>query len=60
MAEREARIAAEESARKLGSAQKSLEKERLKYKELEQQMQAHVTGLTSLFRKLDTKGTSQG
>jgi hypothetical protein len=54
MADREARIAAEESARKLGSAQQSLEKERLKYKELEQQMQAHVTGLTSLFRKLDT------
>ena len=57
LAERQARIAAEESARKLGSAQASLEKERLKYKELEQQMQAHVASLSSLFRRLDSNGT---
>jgi len=60
LAEREARIAAEESAQKFGLAQASLEKERLKYKELEQQMQAHVASLTSLFRKVDTKGASHG
>jgi len=51
LAEREARIAAEERAQKLGETQASLEKERLKHKELEQQMQAHVASLTSLFRK---------
>jgi chromosome segregation ATPase len=59
LAEREARMAAEERAQKLGLAQASLEKERLKYKELEQQMQSHVASLTSLFRKMDPKGASR-
>ena len=51
LAEREARVAAEERAQKLNQAQASLEKERVKHKELEKEMQAHVASLTSLFHR---------
>ncbi len=57
LAEREARIASEERAEKAGLA---LEKQLVKQAELEQQMQAHLASLTSLFRRVDTKGASGG
>jgi len=58
LAEREARIAAEERAEMVALAQASLEKQLLEHRELEQQMQAHMASLSSLFCRKDTKGAA--
>jgi chromosome segregation ATPase len=53
--EREARLAAEERARVAAGAQKSLEKQLLEQKDLEQSLQAHVASMNSLCGKLQAK-----
>ena len=59
LAEREARIAADERAEKASLAQEYLEQELLNYAHLEQQIQAQVANLSSLCRKGDTKITQR-
>src|SRR5262249_32597698 len=58
LAEREARIAAEERAEKAVLAQASVEKKLGDRSELDKQIQIHVTNLASLLRRMDTKGAS--
>jgi chromosome segregation ATPase len=53
--DREARRAAEERARVAAEAQKSLEKQLLEQKDLEQRMQAHIASIGSLRSKLQAK-----
>ena len=53
--EREARQAAEERARAAAEAQKSLEKQLLEQKDLEQRMRAHIASIGSLCSKLQAK-----
>ena len=53
--EREARLAAEERAGVAAEVQKSLEKQLLEQKDLEQRLQAHVASINSLCSKLQAK-----
>ena len=53
--EREARLAAEERAGVAAEVQKSLEKQLLEQKDLEQRLQAHVASINSLCSKLAAK-----
>ena len=53
--EREARLAAEERAGVAAEAQRSLEKQLLEQKDLEQRLQAHVAGINSLCSRLQAK-----
>jgi hypothetical protein len=59
LAEREARIAAEEQAQRAVLAQESLKKQLVEHKEREQRMQAHVASLNSLFRRTEPNGASR-
>jgi hypothetical protein len=56
LAEREARIAAEEQAERAELAQEVLKKQLAEHKEREQQMHAHVASLNTLFSRADTNG----
>lgn len=53
--ERQARLAAEERAAVAAEAQRSLEKQLLEQKDLEQRLQAHVASINSLCSKLQAK-----
>jgi len=53
--QRQARLAAEERAKAAAEAQKSLEKQLLEQKDLEQRMQAHIASMGSLRSKLQAK-----
>jgi len=53
--QRQARLAAEERAKAAAEAQKSLEKQLLEQKDLEQKMQAHIASISSLRSKLQAR-----
>ena len=53
--QQQARLAAEERAKAAAEAQKSLEKQLLEQKDLEQRMQAHIASISSLRSKLQAK-----
>jgi hypothetical protein len=58
LAERQARIAAEQRAERASVAQRSLEKQLVWQRQLERQIQAHLAGLNSLFLNKSTKGVA--
>jgi hypothetical protein len=53
--QQQARLAAEERAKAAAEAQKTLEKQLLEQKDLEQRMQAHIASISSLRSKLQAK-----
>jgi hypothetical protein len=58
LAEREARIAAEEQAQEASLAQESLQKQLINHRDLQQQVQAHLATLGSLFCTTGPKGVA--